>query len=314
MNQILFSSGSNKNDNSNNSNNSGLSVSIKKIIIVFAIIISIFGIVLIAMGITSIVKQGMLNAGNNKIPTVNIVQEDEKIKIQIDHDKSIANIKYNWNNAESIEIQGAGRTKLEEKIDLPEGDNTLNVEVKDINGVSTKFTKKYSFESSDKIPPEIETLLDNGQLKIVAKDAVKMQMLTYQWDSGEVITLDPDASDVKKIETRIEVIKGEHTINITAKDSNGNEVSKSFTFKGANKPQIALLQDGNILKITVTDEEALKTIVYTLNGNEVTVDGENKKEIIKEETLIEGKNEISITVTNSSGLQSTVNGYCNYPQ
>lgn len=313
MNQILSSGGANKNDKKDKAVGTETSVAVKKIVIVFAIIISIFGIILIGMGVTSIVKQGMLNAKSNKIPTVNIVQEEEKIKIEIEHDKSIATIKYNWNDGNSVEIQGAGRTKLEEKIDLPEGDNTLNLEVLDINGVSTKFTKKYSFESSDKTPPEIETLLDNGQLKIVAKDTVKMQVLTYQWDNGEIITLDPDASDVKKIETRIEVIKGEHTINITAKDSNGNEVSKSFTFKGANKPQIALLQDGNILKITITDEEALKTIVYTLNGNEVTIDGENKKEIIKEETLIEGKNEISITVTNSSGLQSTVNGYCNYP-
>ena len=116
----------------------------------------------------------------------------------------------------------------------------------------------------------------------------------------------------KQIEEKISILKGENKLTIVAVDSSGNEATKEQTFKGVKKPTIQVTQENDELIIKVKDEENIKKIDITLNGQFYSTDPENTgaslnmQEVELRQKLQQGENTITITVYSISGLSEQV--------
>lgn len=303
MNQILYMNNSRKNKEP---------MEIKTVLKIFSIAAIVFGIILIGQG-----SYGMINKKEDMtatIPLVTINQEGNKLILNINHDKIIENIIYSWNENQDIVLQGKGRTQIEEKIDLPMGTNILKLKVTDINGKTVTYSESYELTDSDVTKPEIELLVENSKVKIVVKDETGLNYMTYYWNNEDETRIDAKEESSKQIEEKISILKGENTLTIVAVDKAGNETVKEQTFKGAKKPTIELARDGKELIITVKDEEEIKKVEYTLNGQFYSTDPQNTgtslnmKEFMIRQPLQEGSNLIIIKAYNINDLEEEISG------
>ena len=172
----------------------------------------------------------------------------------------------------------------------------------------------YETENGDKIKPEIELLVENSKVKIVAKDETALSFMSYYWNDEDETKIEAREESPKQIEEKIDTLKGENTLTIVAVDKAGNETIKEQTFKGVKKPKIELLREGNELIVRVTDEEGVKKIEYTLNGQLYSTDPENSgaslnmKDVEFRQPLSAGENRITIKAYNVNDLQEEVSG------
>ena len=77
------------------------------------------------------------------------------------------------------------------------------------------------------------------------------------------------------------------------------------------------MQDSENLKyliMSVSDEEAVKIINFTLNGKEYQIDLSNYKEkqIQYKIEMTEGENSLTVEATNFDGAKGTFEGTCTY--
>lgn len=301
MNQILYVDRSKK----------GNSLEINSIIKIFVIIITIFGIILISKGI-----YGIVNNSKNSIvgaePIVTVKEVGEKLQISIVHDKAIDKIVYSWNNSEENILQARGQSQLIETIDLPIGNNILNLKIIDTNKKIVTYSKEYYREDKDITSPEIELVVEGSKVKIVAKDETELSYITYHWNDEEDTKVEAREDSKKQIEEKISILKGENKLTIVAVDSSGNKASKEQIYKGAKKPTIETNQNNNELAIKITDEENIKKIEININGEFFSTDPENvgdslnMKEVQLTQPLQQGENTITITAYNVSGLSEQV--------
>ena len=289
MNQILYTGGNKKSGQ----------LEVKTIVRIFSIFIILFGLVLVGQGSFAIISSMSENNIEN-IPVVTMNQDKNTVLLTVKHDKAIDKIIYSWNKDQEYMLLGRGRTEIEEEIEVIEGINTLTVKITDIDGKIATYTRTCESTDEDVIKPEIELLVENSKVKIVAKDETEMDYIKYYWNNED--------------ETRVDVIQGENTLTIIAVDKNGNEQIKEQTFKAAKKPTIELFRDGQDLIVKVTDEEGVQKIEYTINGQQYSTDpnntGEvlNMKEVEFRQALVSGANTITIKAYNISGLLEEVTG------
>ena len=139
MNQIL-----DYNPNSNFNKSSGSD----KIVRVFAIILMIFAIVLIAVvGYGMYKNKKEVNTAQTEQTKANIAVEikEKQATIKVTHDKNIQKLIYSWNTKSERTIPGSSKY-MEETIDVPFGDNTLHIKVIDANGFETTHDEQISSE------------------------------------------------------------------------------------------------------------------------------------------------------------------------
>lgn len=300
MNQILYIQKS-KNRNS---------LEINTILKIFAIAIIILGIILIGKGTYGIVA--LANEEQMKDPIVSIKEVDGKLQINVTHNKAIDKIIYSWNDGEEVSLQGKGQTNIVETIEMPVGANTLNLRIIDINKKEVKYTKEYYRAEIDTIEPEIELVVEGSKVKIVVKDETELSYIMYRWNDEDNTVVEPREDSKKQIEEKISILKGENKLTIVAVDSSGNEATKEQTFKGIKKPTIQVTQENDELIIKVKDEENIKKIDITLNGQFYSTDPENAgaslnmQEVELRQKLQQGENTITITVYSISGLSEQV--------
>ena len=241
-------------------------------------------------------------------------QEGNTIKLTVKHDKAIDKIVYNWNSKQEYMLLGKGRTDLTEEIEVPEGENLLTVKITDIEGKIVSYTRQCKSTDEDVIKPEIELLVENSKVKIVAKDETQIDYIKYYWNNEDETKVEAREDSPKQIEEKLSIMKGENTLTIIAVDKNGNETKKEQTFKGAKKPTVELYREGQELIVKVTDEEGVQKIEYTINGEQYSTDpnntGEslNLKEVEFRQPLASGSNTITIKAYNISGLVEEVTG------
>lgn len=303
MNQILYMGNNKKNG----------TLEIKTVVMIFSICIILFGIILFGKGSFAIIS----NISNNNlenIPVVTMSQEGNTIKLTVKHDKAIDKIVYNWNSKQEYMLLGKGRTDLTEEIEVPEGENLLTVKITDIEGKIVSYTRQCKSTDEDVIKPEIELLVENSKVKIVAKDETQIDYIKYYWNNEDETKVEAREDSPKQIEEKLSIMKGENTLTIIAVDKNGNETKKEQTFKGAKKPTVELYREGQELIVKVTDEEGVQKIEYTINGEQYSTDpnntGEslNLKEVEFRQPLASGSNTITIKAYNISGLVEEVTG------
>lgn len=302
MNQILYT----------NTPKKGGTLEIKTVLRIFAIACIIFGLILVGQASYAMITKKSEESQSE--PLINVTQSDDILNISIKHDKLIDKITYSWNGGEEIVLQGKGRKEINEKIVIPTGKNTLLLKATDINGKIASYSEMYTLEQGDTIKPEIELLVENSKVKIVAKDETALSYMSYYWNNEDETKIEVREESPKQIEEKIEILKGENTLTIVAVDKAGNEAVKEQTFKGVKKPKIEMSREGNELVVKVKDEEGVQKIEYTLNGQFYSTDPENSgaslnmKEVEFRQPLSAGENKITIKAYNVSGLQEEVSG------
>lgn len=300
MNQILYVDKPKK----------GGTLEINTIVRIFAIILVVLGVILIAKG-----AYGMYSSSKSikeTEPVVSIKEENGSLQINIIHDKAIDKIIYSWNNGEEQTLQGKGQSNITETIELPIGTNTLTIKIIDINKKQTIFTKEYYKSDEDTTSPEIEFTVEGSKVKIVAKDETQLSYIMYRWNDEDNTVLEAREDSKKQIEEKISILKGENKLTIIAVDVAGNETTKEQVFKGAKKPTIETSQENDELIIKISDEENIQKIELTVNGELFSTDHENKgtsldiKEVELKQKLVSGQNTITITVYSVNGLSEQV--------
>ncbi len=299
MNQIL---------STNSGKKSKEPLSIKTITRIFAIIIILFGMILVGQGSWAMFNGEESGEVQESVPVVQMVQEGNSLKVTVQHDKAIDRIVYSLNGGQEVVLQGRGRTQIEESIPLEIGDNTIYLTVSDLSGKEVSYDGTYFVEEGDTTPPQIELILEDGRVKISAKDETQIAYILYYWNEEDETRLDARAESPTLIEERLSVLRGENTLTVVAVDTAGNETTEVQTYKGATKPQISLSREGDELIIKVTDEENIQKIEFTLNGVFYSTDANNTgtplnmKEIEIRQKLNAGTNTITVTAYNVSGL------------
>lgn len=309
MNQILF-----VDDKKNNS-----SIDIKKIVIFFAVSIIIIGFVMVGEGSYSVYAYYKNNKENKTGITeeeanVQLIQtENNQLNIHINSNIGISELIYKWNSDTAVTLPQNGKTSINEQIDIPIGQNTINIRVIDINGKETRKDETFTVTAEK---PVIELSLVGDKIKIAVGSKVELANITYKWNADNVNTIDMITyEDKKNFEKEIEIPKGQNTLLITATDINGNISEKSQEVKGVTKPKIKIYVQGADLHFNVTAEETIKYVEFTFNGKTYKIDSAvvgEKTEIHYKMPLIEGMNYIKITANTISEAKEDYIGKYNY--
>lgn len=313
MNQILQVQETKKNSNP---------IDTKKVVLFFAVCLIIFGIILLGQGAYS-VYQAKLNEkvtpsepGNSGStteepeyipPTITLTKtDDNKVIINVQSEIAISHIIYDWNNESSQTLDETGKTNIEEIIDIPVGENILNVSVIDSNGEETKKTETYVVEVSK---PVIELSVVGNDIKITVNSEVELSYVTYKWNLEEEKKQDMVTfEDRTKFEKSLEIPKGQNTLKIVAVDINNNQSEKSQEIKGVTKAKTACKSKGEYIYFTVTAEENIKTVEFTFNGKKYLMNTDTfgeTKEVKYSIKMIPGKNYLKIVSTTQSGAVDT---------
>lgn len=303
MNQIL--------DYTPNKGN-GKSSGSDKIVHVFAVIMIIFAIVLIAGAGYNMYQR---NKESKKVVAeepkakIEVTQQETDVIVKVSHTKAVEKIIYSWNNGKETTIKVTGEENVEESIPLPAGDNSLYIKVIDIDGGESTYDGEFSSETgADILNPVIKLeVTDEKKLKITATDETSLDFITYRWNNEEEVEVKATEEDNKKIEVEVEILRGENDITISAVDSNNNTTTESKKFTGLTKPEVTIVvaADKISAQITVAHEKGLKEIKVNLNGVDYPVPLENNPpSVMFGLNLVEGDNKIIVTATSIDNTET----------
>ena len=300
MNQIL----SVENPKKENKRKGTGPIELDKILKFFCITILIFGVFMIGSGSYSMYQNSKV-ANLSAKPTIELKETSAtEITIQITHNKELSKVSYNWNDEENIEIECAGKKKVEETVQIPAGENNINIYAIDINGQETTFSKPYTIEG------DITINIDEAgvnKVKVTAEGKEQLSYMTYRWDNEEETKIDINDTKTEQI---IEVPKGLHTLTVIFVDNNNNTQTKKQEVKGVQKPKLEVTTDGaeNFI-IKASDEEGIKRVEFIINEtdkNMLNLDQvlplEERKEFEYKYPLHDGENKLEVRVYNESDV------------
>ncbi len=275
----------------------------KKIIIIFAICIAVFGIALIAIFASSASKK---KSQKNQViakPEIVIEEDGNNAKILITTNGTLSKVTYYWDRTDIKESNVSGN-KFEESVVIPNGKNTLYVSAQDSTGQVTETTKEFrkDYDTSEPIIDIVQQ--GDGLFKIVATDETSMDYITYRWEDEEDDTVvKADNEGDTKIETTIDASRGIYKIYITAVDTSGNIATDSLSVQGALTPTIDVKRRGRKIRVKISHDKGFKQVEIYVNG-EVEVYDENSPDYDENLTLIErsyklqeGENVVAIVAT-----------------
>lgn len=281
--------------------------SISSIIMVFAIILIIFGLGVTSTGVYSCYKAFSNNIDENVMttnttkPTITTERENATtINIVVTHDKEIASLTYKINNEQPIEVEGNGGNELKQEVELPSGSVTIEITAKDTEGITSSYEN--TFEVEDK--PTIKLEQVEGKIKATVECSVNLDYVMYYWDEDESNAIKGTINQ-PKAEAKITVLEGTHTLNIIAVDENGVQTKKSQKIIGDNAPELEITTDGQQFIIKGTDDESLAKVEITLNSDEMKTETIEGKEYSNTIQLQNGENKLTVTIYNKNGLAKT---------
>lgn len=311
MNQILQVQENKRNNNP---------LDAKKIVLFFAVAIIIFGLILLGQGSYSVYQNKINkkvtpttpgNSGNIETPeytpTITLTKtEDNKVILNVESQIAISHIIYYWNNETAQTLEETGKTNAQEVIDIPTGENTLNISVIDSNGTETKKSEIFTLEVSK---PVIELSVVGNDIKITVTSEVELSYVSYKWNSEEEKKQDMlTYEDRKKFEKSLEIPKGHNTLKIVAVDINENKTEKTQEIKGVTKPKTSVVAKENYLDFTVTGEENIKMVEFEFNGKKYKMNTDTFGEtntVHYKVPMVFGWNYLKIISTTQSGAQDT---------
>lgn len=304
MNQILSVESPKKEKKVRNSG----PIEIDKILRFFSIAILIFGVFMIGTGSYSMYQDSKIATASNK-PTIHIEESSAtEITLQVTHDKNLLKVTYQWNDEDKVELNCAGKKKVEEKITIPTGENILKVYALDVNGQESGYQKTYTVEGNINIEIKLEE--NKKDIKITATGKEQLSYMTYRWDDEDETRIDIDSQETEQV---IEAQKGLHTLTVVVVDINNETQKKEQQVQGVTKPKIEVTKDkSNNIVIKASDEEGIKKIEFIINENknnvldvESALPLEKRKEIKYKYPLQDDDNKLEIKVYNESDACET---------
>lgn len=296
MNQILF-----VDDKKRKS-----SINIKSIIMFFATTIIVFGLIMVvdgSYGVYAYNKDQEKNNGKSNVPAeqANIQMSqtsDDTINVSINSNIGISEVIYNWNSDAAETSSENGKTSIFKSIEMPVGENTLNVRVIDIDGNETK--KSETFTKAEKEKPLIELTSSGDKVKISVTSKTELTQVTYKWNSDNVNTSDMATyQDKTKFEQEITIPTGQNTLVVTATDKNGKTSEKSQIVDGI-LITITPTIEGKYMVFEVVSSEIIKKVEFTFNGVSYLIDSniiKNEKKVKYGKEMIEGLNTLQVKAT-----------------
>jgi len=324
MNQILSmdpnnpSFGNNYNNMNNGGNNGKLSNKTSKRI--FAISLMVFGLILFIVGLVGVIKYFSTPKGPViNYPLVYTMQNDNIVTINIKNDVVIDYIQYFWNENPVSEFEGDGKSEITRDLTIPEGENVLNLNIVDINGKLTPFSKTFVGPYiEDTTPPTLEVNVIGSKINIKAKTAsqTKLSYLTYKWNDDQEIRLEATGAQ-RSIETNIDVMNGNNTLTIVVVNEKGIKQEQVNEYKGIKKPIINVTKDAadydaQYLILSVSHDSGIKSLEITFNDRNISLTpdhfGADKKVVEKKLTLQAGLNTLRVVATSMEGSVETYVG------
>lgn len=290
MNQIL-SIENNVREKKHNNKTKG-PIEINKILRFFSIALIIYGLFIIGTSSYSMYKNSQ-NTSSAKATIYLGEMSGTEVTIKVTHNKELSKLIYSWDGKDPIEIDCNGNKKIDQKIEVPTGTNTLNVSVIDINGQESKSSKVYTLQGDI----NIDFAVEGSGIKINVTGKNELSYLTYRWDEDEETRI--DINDMSTEQT-IDIQKGLHTLTVIAVDVNNTTETKEQEINGVTKPKLEVTTDGgdNFI-IRATDEQGLKKVEFIINEDEkymLNLDG--RTELDYAYPLHDGENRLEVRVYN----------------
>lgn len=306
MNQILSTGDNPKRKKAKNSNYqtnyyNGQQSNISSIIKVFAvslILFSIFAIGNASYGLYKSIenKNGLINEPIKPTISVESINETQNIiLLKVSSETGINKVTYQWNDEQEVTLKGNGGKYIEQKIQIPNGTNNLNISAIDTQGNENTYTKQYKINSKINLGATNE-----GKIKVTYSGDVEISYMTYRWDDQEETKVDINDTE---IDYDIETLSGRHKLTVVVVDVNNTTETKVQETNGISVPkiEISLNEEETAYIIKVTDEIELKEVIVTLDEDENKKYGQkvSGKEFQFEIALREGENRMKVEVTNS---------------
>lgn len=287
-------------------------IEIHKVAIFFAIACIIFGIILVGQGVYSLLTKDTTTEQTpleEQKPNVNIDRTEDNLILNVVHTKAISEIVYRWNNEQEQTIEGNDQTSISEEIHLPFGTNTLYLTIIDSEGNKTEYVKEYVLDGNGK--PVIELLLTKeNQIRIKVQDSIGLKYIRYTWNNGNYATVEANIENLKLIDELVDIPLGQNTLRVEAVNTKDIISNKELEVRGVRLPVVTLRQDGNYLVIRAEDEEAMKIVKYTLNGQSYQINFGEVKVIEYRQELQQGENKIELQAENKDGGIREIKGIC----
>ena len=147
-------------------------------------------------------------------------------------------------------------------------------------------------------------------VKIIAQADIGISKMIYTWNDDEVI--EKDMNGRTNHEEQMEIPEGNNVLVVKVIDVNNQEIetTKEFNKVEVKKPIIATaIGEDAKLKITVTDETAIKYLKYKWNDEEFEIVEPENSEDNSMETKIDvrrGKNTLTVVAVNIEDAEETV--------
>ena len=286
-----------------------------KIVRVFAIILIIFAVCLLATGGYGLYKKN----SSEKVATTNsptqakisVTKNDTTATIKVVHDKAIEKLIYTWDSGKDTINKGNGESTMELEIALPAGEHTLTIKVTDVDGVESTYEETITSENGeDTTKPEIKvpSQLSGTKLPITVTDETALDYVTYRWNDEEEERIDASEDDPKKIEFEVEIKKGKNNLTIIAVDKNNNTTTKTQSYTGVTKPdvKITINSDKTGFSVDCFHEVGIKSVKLNLNGQDfdIQLQEEDPVNVNFEYVLSAGNNKIKVTAVSVEGTET----------
>lgn len=289
-------------------NSGGGTIEIEKIVRFFAIVLIVFGIIMIASGSYSM-YQGTQTGNSQAKPTISVQEVSEtQLELEVSHSTPLQRVTYSWNNDEQVELDAAGKKSVSQTIEIPTGDNTLNVYAVDQDGKETNYSRLYTRQSDITID---DFTVEGNKIKITASGINQLSYMTYRWDDEEEQRIDINNTTTEQF---VDIPMGEHTLTVSIVDINNTMETKEQKVRGVTRPNVEVTTDGSAnFIIKATDDVGITRIEFILNDteksaidlNRVYPDAEQRKQFEYKYPIRDGENRLEITVYNESGESET---------
>ncbi len=291
----------------------GNKANIKSVVLVFSIILLVFGIALIGISTFSMLNKDNTTVNNQQsiVPRIDVTQNATELEIEISCESIISNIEYNWEGQDTKHISSNGKKSMELTLDIPSGTNIFNIQVTDENGKKSEYSKEYVGAKEPNITsfsPEYDPKAkkNKNKIAITCEESQLINFISYSYDDGDDKTEQINSNTASIV---IDALQGEHKLAIKVGYADGTvgKISKNVYF-----PTLSIKTNGTNLQYTkfiinASDTRTIDKVVINFNGVE-TVETVNKNDYYKELDLQPGEpgsNKLIITVYNKDGMKIT---------
>ena len=312
-----FGGGNNNKYNNGGGNKSPMS---DKVVKVFAVIMIVLAIALIASGAMSLLKnkkdvtetKAKSEATQTPVQAEILAELNDitgKIKITINSQVPISKVIYVWDQGSDHVESGEKKTTFEKEIFAQYGQHVLHIQVTDEK--NNKTIKDFEFDSVtgiDTIQPEIKLeVTPEKTLRITATDDTAIAYVTYTWtneetgESTETVTMTPEEENSQEYSFDIEIPDGKNSIAVFAIDGGdpANVTSTTKVLEGVRLPEVVptFIDGTKKIQFTFTHEKGIKEIYIEFNGQAYEWKDEPQTELQFAFDSIPGHNEMYMVIT-----------------